>query len=220
MVKSYEPKAYITRKAESRWEWDFLTTKINSTFIKVPFVNINGDWDENIEIIEERKDYAMIKEAKEMQEFAGVSVDNRWIGSRVDTNGFYPEMEKIVKAFKLKNPRANLHIQRPGQMHMMHVDMNYGEGKAYTHLTREEQKQKVIRIFVMLADWQPGQVVTLGNVDYTRWKKGDCAYFSWFDIPHGTANYGHHDRPLLFVSGERTPEFDDILNNDIKQIGI
>ena len=219
MVKSFEPKAYVDRKLESRWDWNFLNPEVDLTFIKAPFVNIKGSWATDIKIIEERKNYAMIKEAKEMQEFAGVSVDNRWVGSRVDTNGLYPEMEKIVRVFKLKNPRANLHIQNPGQMHMMHVDMNYGEGKAYTHLTREEQKQKVVRIFVMLDDWNPGQVVTLGNIDYTRWKKGDCVYFSWFDVPHGTANYGHHARPLLFISGETTPEFNEILHNDnIKQL--
>lgn len=220
MVKNFEPKAYTNRKAESRWNWDYLTTKIDSTFIKVPFLNIKGDWDENIEIIKERKNYAMKKEAKEMQEFGTRSIEDRWTGSRVDNDGVYPDLEKIVKIFKLKNPRSNLHIQHPGQMHMLHLDMNFGEGKAYTHLTREEQKEKIARIFVMLADWQPGQIVTIGNVDYTRWKKGDCAYFSWFDIPHGTANFGHHNRPLLFISGERTSEFNDILNNDIKQIGI
>ena len=227
MVKSFEPKAYIDRKVESRWDWNFWNEKIDSNLIKAPFVNIKGDWKTDFEIIKNRDDFnkdsyrksGKIQEAIEMQEFAGRTIEDRWIGSRVDSDGAYPDFEKIVNSLKMKNTRTNLHIQNPGQMHMMHMDVNYGGGKAYNHLSRDEQKDKVVRIFIMLADWYPGQVITIGNVDYTKWKKGDCAYFNWFDIPHGTANFGHHARPLLFVSGETTPEFNEILHNDnIKQL--
>lgn len=218
MVKNKEPKAYAKRKAESRWNFDFLSTKINSDFIKVPFANIKGIPETKLKYVSDLKIH---DEAKEQQEVGDKTAADRWVGSRVDNLGIYPELEKVAGVFKLKNTRAIIHIQNPGQMHMLHLDINYGQGKAYLHLTREEQKQKVARMFVMLDDWHPGQIVTLGNVDWTRWKKGDVSYFSWFDIPHGTANFGHHPRPILLVSGERTPEFDEILNNgNIKQLKI
>ena len=168
MVKNKEPKAYAKRKAESRWNFDFLSTKINSDFIKVPFANIKGIPETKLKYVSDLKIH---DEAKEQQEVGDKTAADRWVGSRVDNLGIYPELEKVAGVFKLKNTRAIIHIQNPGQMHMLHLDINYGQGKAYLHLTREEQKQKVARMFVMLDDWHPGQIVTLGNVDWTRWKK-------------------------------------------------
>jgi hypothetical protein len=218
MKKHIQPAAYTKRQSESRWDFNYHNTKINSDFLKVPFANISGIPETKLKYVSEQK---IPDESKEQQEVGNKTVADRWVGSRVDNLGIYPELEKVAGVFKLKNTRANIHIQNPGQMHMLHLDTNYGQGKAYLHLTREEQKQKIVRIFVMLDDWHPGQIVTIGNVDWTRWKKGDVSYFSWFDIPHGTANFGHHPRPLLLVSGERTPEFNEILNNgSIKQLTI
>lgn len=218
MKKHIQPAAYTKRQSESRWDFNYHNPKINLDFLKVPFANISGIPETKLKYVSEQKIH---DEAKEQQEVGDKTVADRWVGSRVDNLGIYPELEIVAGVFKLKNTRAIIHIQNPGQMHMLHLDINYGQGKAHLHLTREEQKQKVVKLFVMLDDWHPGQIVTLGNVDWTRWKKGDVSYYSWFDIPHGTANFGHHPRPVLLVSGERTPEFDEILNNgSIKQLTI
>ena len=220
MVRSYEPDAYLKRKETSKWDFDYFNSKVDTHFLKAPFVNIKGDWDEGIKIINERQHFGLKNEAVEMQTFSGKKLEDRWDGARIDYDGLYPDLEKIVEILKIKNPRSNLHIQKPGQMHMMHIDLNNAGGTGwFKHLTEEEEKDKVVRVFVFLADWYPGQIVTIGNVDYTKWKKGDCAYFRWFDVPHGTANYGHHDRPMLFISGETTPEFEKILKDDnIKEL--
>jgi hypothetical protein len=59
----------------------------------------------------------------------------------------------------------------------------------------------------MLADWRPGQVIMFGSYHWTKWKKGDAVYFDWYNVPHGTCNFGHHPRPLLSVTGTKTPDF-------------
>ena len=58
---------------------------------------------------------------------------------------------------------------------------------------------------------KPGQIIQFGNVMYSKWKAGDVAYFRWQDIPHGTANFGHHDRSLILVTGVTTPKFEKLL---------
>lgn len=222
MVKSYEPESYLKRKKLSEWDFDYFNTKVNTHFLKAPFVTIKGDWDAGIKIKKEREHFGLKKEAVEMQTFSGKKLEDRWVSARIDYDGMYPDLEKIVKILQIKNPRSNLHIQKPGQMHMMHIDLNNAGGSGvYDHLSKEEEINNIVRVFVFLADWYPGQIVTIGNVDYTKWKKGDCAYFRWYDVPHGTANYGHHDRPMLFISGETTSEFEKILNDDsIKELEI
>jgi len=60
----------------------------------------------------------------------------------------------------------------------------------------------------MLEDWNPGQVIMLGGKHFTKWKRGDAVYFDWYNVPHGTCNFGHHDRPLLSVTGTITNEFE------------
>jgi len=79
----------------------------------------------------------------------------------------------------------------------MHIDKLYD---------LDEDQNKVIRIMVMLEDWEPGQFIMYGNKMFDRWKKGDIHKFDWMNIPHATANASLHPRPMLVITGVKTKE--------------
>ena len=62
-------------------------------------------------------------------------------------------------------------------------------------------------------DYTFGQMMQFGNRVITHWRKGQCIFFRWQDLPHCTANCGHHDRWLMHVTGMRTEKFDKLLSN-------
>ena len=90
-------------------------------------------------------------------------------------------------------------------MHPLHLDKSYGGG--HWDYMGDKKKDMLGRMFVMLDDWHPGQVIMIGTNHYTQWKKGDGFFFRWQDMPHGTCNFGHHKRPVILISGEITPTF-------------
>ena len=94
-------------------------------------------------------------------------------------------------------------------MHMLHMDANYGNG-FWDYLGSDKDK-KLARLMIMLDDWAPGQVMMFGGKHIHHWKKGDAIYFRWQDLPHGTANFGHTNRPLVLTTGEINEEFESLL---------
>ena len=95
-------------------------------------------------------------------------------------------------------------------MHPLHMDKTYGGGH-WDYLG--DTKQDVLgRLMIMLDDWHPGQVIMIGTNHYIQWKKGDSFHFRWQDMPHGTCNFGHHMRPVLFITGVITPKFQSYLD--------
>ena len=96
------------------------------------------------------------------------------------------------------------------------MDLAYGGGK-WDYLG-ENKEDKLVRVFIMLADWCPGQIILMGNEHIVKWKKGDVIYFRWQDVPHGTCNFGHDDRPMMFITGELTDKFQKLLDSKEKQI--
>ena len=129
---------------------------------------------------------------------------------------FNKDYQKIIDAIGIGNPRTLIHIQIPGQMHPIHMDLAYGGGK-WDYLG-ENKEDKLVRVFIMLADWCPGQIILMGNEHIVKWKKGDVIYFRWQDVPHGTCNFGHDDRPMMFITGELTDKFQKLLDSKEKQI--
>ena len=59
-------------------------------------------------------------------------------------------------------------------MHPIHMDLAYGGGK-WDYLG-DNKEDKLVRVFIMLADWCPGQVILMGNEHIVKWKKGDVIY--------------------------------------------
>jgi hypothetical protein len=67
-----------------------------------------------------------------------------------------------------------------------------------------DNPERVIRMTIMLADWQPGQFYSYGNYTYSHWKAGDVHIFDWANVPHATANASRYMRPVLQVTGLKT----------------
>ena len=69
----------------------------------------------------------------------------------------------------------------------------------------------------MLQDWEPGQFIMYGNLQYDRWRAGDIHTFDWQNIPHATANASNKPRPMLVVTGVKSEATDKILSTPIKK---
>jgi hypothetical protein len=95
----------------------------------------------------------------------------------------------------LQHSITRLHIQRPGQLLNIHID----------DLAEVNQDPAEIRRFIVaVSDWCPGQVFQFGNAVWSQWRAGDCVTWSWKDIPHGSANFGWQDRPMIQITGYTT----------------
>jgi hypothetical protein len=143
----------------------------------------------------------------EQVEEVGGNLENAWDYNQVDSDN-HPKLYNIAKFFGLEDLFVELHVQRPGQMHPLHMDMGALGGSK-----KVDRAKQVARLFVLLDDWQPGQVIMFGSDHFTKWQRGDVLYFDWYNVPHGTCNFGHKDRPLLSVTGTITPKFSDIMRS-------
>ena len=106
--------------------------------------------------------------------------------------------EKIKIWFGMANCKMRLHVQRPGQIWNLHLDK--------LQKWCPEDPSRVIRIFIQLTDWQPGQFWEFGNHHWNQWRAGDVFSFDWADIPHCTANAGMHPRVTFQLTGIVTPQ--------------
>ena len=64
---------------------------------------------------------------------------------------------------------------------------------------------------IQLTDWQPGQFWEFGNYHWNQWTAGDVVTFDWQNMPHSTANAGHHPRVTLQLTGVKTSDTYDFL---------
>lgn len=153
----------------------------------------------------------------------GYAINNRTIVKNgkvdpddvIDRKETKPFIKKIQDMFHLLPPLAvKLDVQKPGQCFYWHID-NFGgllrkARKDYDHLFAGDLDQrKLIRFIVFLDDQQTGHHWQQGNL-LLKWKRGDCITWPWRDVPHGTANYGHTNRPTLNITGiatDKTMEF-------------
>lgn len=117
-----------------------------------------------------------------------------------------PTIQKMIDFFELKDVKAKLHIQFTGDVLNMHIDKLYD---------LDEDPNKVIRIMVMLEDWEPGQFIMYGNKMFDRWKKGDIHKFDWMNIPHATANASLHPRPMLVITGVMIDKTKEIISTQL-----
>ena len=114
-----------------------------------------------------------------------------------------PNLQAISDAFALEDCMNRIHVQRPGQLWHRHID------KLYKWFP--EDPDQVMRIFIQLTDWQPGQFWEYGNYHYNQWRAGDVTTFDWANIPHSTANAGFNPRVTFQLTGIRTAATMDYL---------
>ena len=197
-------ESYNSLYKQSSWNKDFVSNEIDPYFLKLPLCNIKFDFD--LEFGHPQEKITSLEIAKSQQEYFGIPWSDRF-------NRFYPteKQNKIIECLGLDRTVSYLHLQKPGQNHILHMDSLNADGK-FDDL--QDKPNQVVRVFIFLQDWAPGQIIQFGNIVHTKWKKGDVCYFRWHDIPHGTCNFGHQDRALLLVTGIRTSIFDSIINSN------
>lgn len=111
-------------------------------------------------------------------------------------------LKEITEQFGLEDCMARIHVQQPGEVWNLHIDK--------LQKWCPEDPTRVGRYFVQLTDWQPGQFWEYGNYHWHQWRAGDVSTFDWANMPHSTANAGHHPRVTFQLTGvitEKTREF-------------
>ena len=119
-----------------------------------------------------------------------------------------PTLQKMTDYFEMYPVKRKLHIQFTGEVLNMHIDKLYD---------MDQDPKNVIRIMVMLQDWEPGQFLMYGNQQFDRWKAGDIHKFDWPNIPHATANASNKPRPMLVITGVMSDTTRKILSKEIKK---
>jgi hypothetical protein len=97
-----------------------------------------------------------------------------------------------------------IHVQQPGEVWNLHIDK--------LQKWCPEDPSQVLRVFVQLTDWQPGQFWEYGNYHWNQWRAGDVTTFDWPNMPHSTANAGYHPRATLQLTGVITPKTREFLH--------
>lgn len=124
-----------------------------------------------------------------------------------------PVLQSMSDNFGLEDCMNRIHVQMPGQLWHLHID------KLYKWLP--EYPERVMRIFIQLTDWQPGQFWQYGNYNWSNWKAGNVTTFDWKNVPHCTANAGFHPRVTLQITGiatDKTYSFLDELKSNSKAV--
>lgn len=112
-------------------------------------------------------------------------------------------LHAITESFGLVDYMERIHVQFPGQVWNRHIDK--------LQKWCPEDPSKVIRIFIQLTDWKPGQFWEYGNYHWNHWRAGDVSTFDWANIPHCTANAGHHPRVTFQITGIKTEKTNEVL---------
>lgn len=119
-------------------------------------------------------------------------------------------LQKISQAFAMTDTMNRIHVQRPGELWHRHIDK--------LQKWSPDDPTQVLRLFIQLTDWQPGQFWEFGNYHWSHWRAGDVITFDWANMPHSTANAGHDPRVTFQITGVKTPKterFLSLLNNAI-----
>ena len=107
-------------------------------------------------------------------------------------------LKAITRAFGLDDCMERIHVQLPGEVWNLHMDK--------LQKWSPEDPARVGRYFVQLTDWQPGQFWEYGNYHWNQWSAGDVSTFDWANMPHSTANAGHHPRVTFQLTGVITDQ--------------
>ena len=105
-------------------------------------------------------------------------------------------LQRVSDFFGLADCMNRIHVQMPGEVWNLHLD------KLYKWCP--ENPERVMRIMVQLTEWQPGQFWEYGTYHHNRWAAGEVTTFDWANLPHSTANAGHHPRVTFQITGAIT----------------
>ena len=121
-------------------------------------------------------------------------------------------LKQISDQFGLDDCMERIHIQMPGEVWNLHIDK--------LQKWAPEDPSLVGRYFVQMTDWQPGQFWEYGNYHWNHWRAGDVSTFDWVNVPHCTANAGHHPRVTFQLTGVKTAKtklyLDQLANHSMR----
>ena len=115
----------------------------------------------------------------------------------VDDFDDLPVLKSIADSFGLEKAKYRVHIQRTGDVFNRHID-------TLDQIFPEDSIDDIIRIGIMLTEWQPGHFYCYGNYTYEDWQAGEVHTFDWYNVPHCTANAGYEPRITLQLTGIKT----------------
>lgn len=115
----------------------------------------------------------------------------------------YPTLTRMSEYFAIEDAKIRMHYQQPGQMFNLHIDK--------LQERCPDDPERVIRMSIMLTDWEPGQFYLYGTTTYSHWRAGDVHIFDWANVPHATANAGRSMRPVLQITGLKTDRTRELL---------
>lgn len=113
-----------------------------------------------------------------------------------------PVFNKMSDIIGLEEPKSRIHVQFPGEVLTQHIDK--------LDVYRDAAPEDIMRVVVMLTDWEPGHFYQYGNFTYKHWRAGDIHTFAWRHVPHCTANGSLVPRVSFQTTGivtDRTREF-------------
>jgi hypothetical protein len=137
----------------------------------------------------------------EEYDISRVGADPKMIITHLNWN-IPASLKAISQAFGLEDCMERIHVQWPGEVWNLHIDK--------LQKWCPEDPSRVGRYFIQLTDWQPGQFWEYGNYHWHQWSAGDVSTFDWANMPHSTANAGHHPRVTFQLTGiitDQTREF-------------
>jgi len=129
----------------------------------------------------------------EINDFEAIGADPDMTIFRVQ-HELSPTFQKMVDLIGLDQHESRLHIQFPGEAFLGHVDrfdLNYPG----------QEQDDLMRIGIMLRDYEQGHFFQFGNHLYQFWRAGDIHTFDYKHVPHYTANSGLSPRVTLFTTG-------------------
>lgn len=117
--------------------------------------------------------------------------------------GLPASLMDISQSLGLSDAMNRIHVQMPGQLWHLHLDK--------LEKWMPSDPSLVMRVFIQLTDWMPGQFWEFGNYHWNQWRAGDVITFDWKNMPHSTANAGHHPRVTLQITGVITDATNECL---------
>ena len=73
-------------------------------------------------------------------------------------------LQAISDSFGLDNCMNRIHVQLPGELWNLHIDKLYKWAP--------DNPESIMRVFVQLTDWRPGQFWEYGNYHWNQWRAG------------------------------------------------
>ena len=131
-----------------------------------------------------------------------IGADPKMIFSHLEYN-LAPIFQQMVDIIGLENHESRVHVQFPGQVFVKHIDK--------LEKFNPEDPSKVMRIMIMLTDWDQGHFNQYGNFTYQGWQAGEIHTFDWKNVPHSSANSGLSPRVSLLTTGIITAKTESFL---------